>query len=560
MDPFYAELLQEMDKEGTTPRQIQRIKRDLSLKHRQKKIPTNYEILTKATDQERSRLQAKLLGKPTRTISGVVPVAIMTKPIACQHGKCIYCPGGPGSIFGDVPQSYTGREPASMRAMRNHYDSYLQVFNRLEQYVLLGHRCDKVDLIIMGGTFPSFDLNYQDEFVTYAYKAMNDFSALFFTDGKINYQKFYSFFELPGDVHDEERKERLHHKLAALKGTTTLEQEQLTNETSSVRCIGLTIETKPDWAFVEHANQMLRLGCTRVELGVQHTAEEIARFTNRGHTVAETRKSIAILRDLGLKLNFHVMPGLPKSNREMDIAMMRQLVSDSDYQPDMMKIYPCLVMPGTPLYELYQRGQFIPIDAEQAADIITEFKRSVPEWLRIMRVQRDIPTYRTVAGVNHTNFRQTVHEVLQQKGITCRCIRCREPKGKEIDWKEMEVVIRRYDAAGGKEYFISFEDQERKTIAGFCRMRFPPRSLRPEITTDSALIRELHVFGQATALGEEGQVQHRGIGTQLLQKAEEMAREQGKKKMVIIAGVGVREYYVKKHNYCKEGPYVVKEL
>ncbi|MAF99493.1 MAG: tRNA uridine(34) 5-carboxymethylaminomethyl modification radical SAM/GNAT enzyme Elp3 [Nanoarchaeota archaeon] len=558
MQPFYQELLSELRKDSVSRKHVQQVKKDVCMKFKRGKVPTNYEIMIHASKEDRPLLRQKLLGKPVRTISGVVPVAVMGKPIACAHGKCIYCPGGPGSIFGDVPQSYTGKEPASMRAVRNRFDSYLQVFNRLEQYALLGHDFNKVDLIIMGGTFPSFDIAYQDEFVIYAYKAMNDFSKLFFVNGEFDFDKFHEFFELPGEVNDPQRKQKIHEKLLELKGTATLEDVQRENETAIVRCIGLTIETKPDWGLLEHANQMLKLGCTRVELGVQHTDEEITRFTNRGHTIAQTKESIQILKDLGFKLNFHMMPGLPGSSKEKDIAMMKEVISSSDYQPDMMKIYPCLVMPGTPLYELYKRGQYKPIESDAAADIITEFKRDVPEWLRIMRVQRDIPTYRTKAGVNHTNFRQTVHALMVEKGVVCKCIRCKEPMTSDVDFSGMDVKVREYDSSNGKEYFISFENE--KTILGFCRMRFPSVSLRPEITTSSALIRELHVYGQALALGDSGDVQHKGIGSRLLKKAEEIAIQNGKTCMVVIAGVGVKEYYRNKHDYYDVGPYVAKVL
>ena len=456
-----------------------------------------------------------------------------------------------------------------MRAMRAGFDPYRIVFNRLEQYVAGGHMPDKVEIILQGGTFPSFPKKYQEEVVRLCFKAMNDFGRLFFPKEKLDLLAFKHFFFLPGAVDDPHRIEEVAKRVLAekRKGKSTLETEQRRNETAKIRCVGLTIETKPDWARAKQGNEMLKLGCTRVELGVQSVYEEVLKNTNRGHTLAETKASIAELRDSGFKLNFHYMPGSPgkgfqRLSYDQDLAGMRQLFDDPAFRPDMLKLYPCMVMPGTPLEHLYKQGKFKPMPTAEAAQIIAEFKRFVPPYCRIMRVQRDIPTYRTLAGVDKTNLRQYVDEELQKRGITCHCIRCREVGRWKGNSKRFRITTMTYDAAGGTEHFIAAETPKGEALIGFCRLRFPPHSLRKEITKDSALIRELHVYGMAVPIASTaalGEVQHLGVGKALMHEAERVANAAGKQKMVVISGVGVREYY-KKLGYKKEGVYVVKNL
>jgi len=445
-----------------------------------------------------------------------------------------------------------------MRAIRNNYDPYLQVFNRLEHYVLLGHSVDKIELIVMGGTFTAFDKEYQEEFIKYSFKAMNDFSKLFFEeDGTLDYPKFKKFFELPAkDFQSEERTKKIHKKLLEMKGECELKTEQEKNESVKVRCVALCIETKPDWGLLEHGNQILKLGCTRVELGIQSVYEEVIKKVNRGHTIKDTIDSIRILKDLGFKISAHYMPGLPLTDKKKDLEGMKQLFSDEDYRPDMLKIYPTMVSKGTPLYLDYKKGNFKPLTADSAAEIIAEFKESVPEYCRIQRIQRDVPTKQWEAGVELTNFRQYLFQKHKPK---CKCIRCREPRKREINWDKVEIKINEYGASNGTEYFISAEDTENDLIIGFIRMRFPSESLREEITTSSAIIRELHVYGVATNIGAEGSVQHKGFGKKLLKKAEEIAKQNKKNKMIIISGIGVKKYYYNL-GYEKEGPYVTKSL
>ncbi|HIH10572.1 TPA: tRNA uridine(34) 5-carboxymethylaminomethyl modification radical SAM/GNAT enzyme Elp3 [Candidatus Woesearchaeota archaeon] len=557
---FYIEIIGSLKEKQYSERELTKLKRDLALKHKLKKIPTNIEVLLHADVKDIPALRKVLLTKPVRTISGVSPLAIMTAPHRCPHGKCTFCPGGIGSPWGDVPQSYTGHEPATMRAIRNKYDPYLIVFNRLEQYAILGHSFDKVEFIIMGGTFPSIPKANQEEVIKDAYRGLNDFAELFFdAEGEFDFLKFKEFFELPGDIHNLTRTNAVQEKILKYKQKreTTLEEEQQRNETAEIRCVALCIETKPDWGFLDHGNEMLRQGCTRVELGIESVYDDVLKIVHRGHTAADSIKSIQILRDLGFKINFHYMPGLPLTDKERDAAGMKQLFTDQHYRPDMIKMYPCMVGPGTALYQQYKLGKFTPLTTAQAADLLVEWKKEVPEYCRIQRIQRDVPTKYWEAGVDLTNLRQYM---LDHYDVRCRCIRCREPKGKVVDWNNVKIKVMEYEASNGKEFFIAAEDITNDILIGFCRLRFPGQYLRSEITPASALIRELHVYGTATAIGEDGVVQHRGWGKKLMEKAEEIAKHHGKEKMVVIAGVGVREYYRLKLGYEREWMYMVKKL
>ncbi len=562
---YFSELISWIKEEKPTKEEIAKKKIALCKKHRLKRIPTDIEVFLHANKEEAKKIKQYLMTKPVRTGSGVAVVATMTAPYPCPHGSCTYCPGGPNSAFGDTPKSYTGKEPSTMRGARHDYDPYRIIFNRLEQYIVMGQNPDKVEQIIMGGTFPALPKEYQEEYVYYSFKAYNDFSKLFYKDGELDLEKFKEFFELPGRVNDEERVKKIKEKVLAIKekNKKSLEEEQTENENAAIRMIGLTIETKPDWGFKEHGLEMLRLGTTRIELGVQTVYDEVLKAVHRGHDIQDTKRSFAELRDLGFKINAHIMPGLPgpdgkRISKEKDIKAIKELFDNPDYRPDMLKIYPCMVMPGTALEKQYEKGIYEPLTTKEAAEIIVEGKKHVPEYCRIMRVQRDIPTNQITSGVDKTNLRQYVTELAKEKGVNCRCIRCREPRDKTISG-EPEIIIREYEASGGKEYFISAEKEDK--ILGFVRLRIPPRSLHPVITEKGALIRELHVYGTAVKIGltEEEKIQHRGIGKKLMKKAEEIAKKEGRKKMIVISGVGVRNYY-RKIGYEKEGPYMVKYL
>lgn len=555
-EPFYDEILLLIEQNKLSKDELIKEKVRLMRKHKLSAVPRDIDIFLNATSEERRNLSIKT--KPVRTIAGVAPLAIMSAPLPCPHGKCTMCPD---HLKEGIPMSYTGKEPASMRGLRARWDAFVQVFNRLEQYIITGHTPEKCDVIVMGGTFPSYQLEYQEGYITDMFQAMNVFSEMFYENGELRIEEFKEFFELPGSIQDKQRGERIQERIRDVKAKnkTTLIEAQNANEKAVIRCIGLTFETRPDCALLPHANLMLRLGGTRVELGVQSVYDECLFAVNRCHDTVLNKKSVQVLKDLGFKLNYHIMPGLPGKDKERipyekDLEGLKQLFSDPAYRPDMLKIYPCMVMPRTPLLKDYEAGLYHPLSTTDAAKMIQEFLPTVEPYCRIMRVQRDIPTYRTVAGVGETNLRQRLDE------RASRDIRSREISGRKLDSLAPQLCVLEYEASNGKEFFISFEDTTQDVLVGFVRMRFPGEFLRPEITKASAIIRELHVYGESAGIKMNGIVQHRGIGSLLLAKAEEIALAQGKNKMVVISGVGVREYYRKKHGYEKEGPYMVKSL
>lgn len=551
------ELIDKIKQKKLAREELSRLKNKLCSKYRIRQPPTDVEILLHATPEDMREM--KLTVKPMRTQSGVAVIAIMSYPFSCKHGKCLYCPGGPSSFFGDVPQSYTGKEPATMRAVRNRYDAYLQVFNRLEQYIALGHMPDKIELIIMGGTFPSFDKKYQEEFIMYALKAMNDFGKEFFSEGELDFIKYKKFFEMPGDMRDDARVKRIQERMLQLKGKSRLAKEQKRNETAKIRCVAMCLETRPDFCTEKEINEMLKLGGTRIELGVQTTYEDVMKKIKRGHSVQDTVKATQLMKDSFLKVGYHMMPGLPGSDTKKDIEMFKELFENPDFKPDALKIYPCMVIEGTELYDLWQKNKYEPLATETAAKIISEAKRFIPIYCRVMRVQRDIPTTMISAGVDRTNLRQYVSKILKDKKIKCKCVRCREPKRRKVDFTKVEIKRKDYPASNGKEVFLSAEAGD--VLLGFCRLRKPYQPFRPEITKKSAGIRELHVYGVAVPVGESGEaVQHKGLGKKLVLEAERIAKQEFKcDKMLVISGIGVRKYY-KKLGYKQDGIYVSKKI
>ena len=522
-------------------------------------IPKNTDLLNYVTPKERDSLKHILTMKPVRTISGVAPVAIMTKPHQCPHGKCLFCPGGLSSEFGDVPQSYTGMEPATRRAMRNNYDPFLQVMNRLEHYVIMNQNPEKVELIIMGGTFLSLNNKYINDFVMFSFKAMNDFSKLFYKNNKLNVKKFNEFFEINENRDDDGRIERIHEKLIKIKKRyiSDLKSEQKKNEKSMIKCVALVIETRPDICNKKDINKMLELGCTKVELGVQSVYDKALKLSGRGHTVADSIKATQLLKDSGFKVTYHLMPGMYGVSKKEDLEGMKEVFSNPAFRPDMLKIYPCMVMKGTKLYDLYKKGKYKPLTTKQATTLISKFKENIPEYVRINRVQRDIPSNQVFKGVDKTNLRQYITKYMNDKEIKCRCIRCREIKNDEIKGK-LETKIYPYEASRGEEIFISIENNDK--VVGFCRIRFPYNPFKNEsIDNNTLLVRELHVYGASTSLGKKGITQHKGLGKKLMSLVEKIAKENNINKIVVISGVGVRGYYRKIGYQLKEN-YMIKKI
>ena len=471
--------------------------------------------------------------KPVRSISGVIIVAVMTHPYPCPHGRCIYCPGG---VSWGAPQSYVKDSPAVLRARRHDFDPYEQVRARLMQYVMMGHKPSKIELIVMGGTFPAMPLDYQEWFITQCLEAMNRFPS-----------------EKPNSW-------------------ISLEEAQKRNEKASIRCVGLTIETRPDWAKSRHVDMFLRLGATRVELGVQTIYDDILERVRRGHTVEDTIIATQILKDAGYKVCYHIMLGLPGSDPDKDLEMFKTIFEDQRFRPDMLKIYPTLVIPGTELYEMWRRGEYDPYPDDVLIDLISKMKSIVPEYVRIMRIQRDIPASYIAAGPRIGNLREVVRRYMSRRGMRCRCIRCREVghfilrSGKLTDGSTITVVERKlvYKASYGVEVFLSLVIREFDLLVGFLRLRIPSAAAhRREVNEKTAIIRELHVYGPQIPVGQRSSWwQHKGYGRKLMSWAERLAREEfDMKRMLVISGVGAREYYRKLgYRKFKSSFYMVKCL
>lgn len=515
------EILEALTSRATRPEDVTKIKVEVCRKHSAPAVPRNSALLAAATPEERAVLRRLLLVKPTRTLSGVAPVAVMTSPFPCPHGKCLPCPGGPDHPF-QSPQSYTGEEPAALRARDHGYDPYAQVRARLEQFELLGHHVDKVELIVMGGTMTSRPADYQEWFVRECVRAMNEYR---------------------GTVR------------AARPDTARVFGE---NEFSPVRCVATTFETRPDWCRKEHIDRMLRLGVTKVELGVQHLDDSILSFNRRGCTVADTVEATCLLRNAGIKVGYHVMPNLPGSDIDHDRRMFRELFDNPAFRPDFLKIYPTLVTPGSAIEELWKQGQYTPYPEDTLIDLVAYAKSLLPRYVRLQRIQRDIPARLIVAGSRHSNFRQLCQQRLAAMAKACQCIRCREA-GRSGGGGPEELSVFSYDACGGREYFISVVSGS--ALIGFARLRTGGERWRPE-TEGSALLRELHVYGSVVPLGSSPsaeQRQHRRFGKELLSAAEETAAAEGYRGITIMSGIGVRPYY-RRHGYERRGPYMHKKL
>jgi len=504
------------------------------------RFPRNSEILQTATSDEKELVTPILKKKPTRTISGVAVVAVMCPPHKCPHGRCLYCPESTLA-----PPSYTGEEPAALRARMYDFDPYRQVYNRLNQLKSIGHPLDKVELIIMGGTFPSRFLCFQEWFITHCLQAMVDFGV-----------KEHQIVSA-----DERVTPNISNKFQYLADV------QRANETSSVRCVGMTFETRPDYSKKEDVDRMLQMGVTRVELGVQTIYNFIYHRVQRGHRVEDTINATRFLKDSGIKVALHLMPGL-FSDHERDLRMFKRIFSDEHYQPDMLKIYPCLVTKGSKLHELWEKGEYQPYSTEEAVKLITDVKKILPKWVRTMRIQRDIPSQLIEAGVQKSNLGELVYKRLEEEGVQCQCIRCREvghqaAQGTYTHKENVTLQRENYRASEGEEIFLSMEDAKSDVLLGFLRLRMPSeKAHRPEINQNTALIRELHVYGPMMPLGERTDElwQHKGYGEELIKTAETIStQEYDKKEILITSGIGVRNYY-RKFGYERKGPYMAKKL
>lgn len=515
-----------MRRHANTRNSLNKIKMQTAAKHQLGKIPSNSQLISVLKPEEKRKLLPFLRRKITRTISGVTVVAVMTEPHPCpQPEPCAYCPGGPQ--YG-VPQSYTGFEPAAMRGLQNSFDPYMQVKKRISQLRDIGHSVDKVELIIMGGTFPATPQDYQTRFIQRCLDAITN------------------------------------------KKSASLEEAKKNAEASRIRNVGITVETRPDWAKEPHVDQMLSMGVTRVEVGVQNPSDKIYRLVGRTHTVKDVVEATRIMKDAGLKIVYHLMPGLPGSSMKRDMKAFKQIFTHPNFKPDMIKIYPCLVVRNTKTFKWYQEGSYKPYTNEEAANLIVEMKRIIPPWIRIMRVQRDIPAPLILAGVRRSNLRQVVQQKMKEHDMHCNCIRCREvghkimAEGIKPDLEKVETLSAKYEASEGTEIFISAEDRENNILIGYLRLRIPSeKAHRSEVKkVPSAIVRELHVYGQLVPVGKRvtNAWQHRGYGRILLAEAERITREEHNlKKLLVISALGTKEYYMRL-GYQHDGVYMSKML
>lgn len=527
-----SEIIQELLRahEGGKDVNLNRLKTRLASKYGLETSPRLVDIIAAVPHEAKKILLPKLKAKPIRTASGIAVVAVMCKPHRCPHinftgNICVYCPGGPDSDFEYSTQSYTGYEPTSMRAIRARYDPFLQTRNRVEQLQQLGHSVDKVEFIVMGGTFMSLPEDYRDYFIR--------------------------------NLHD------------ALSGahSNNVEQAVKYSERSNTKCIGITIETRPDYCMKRHLSDMLSYGCTRLEIGVQSVYEDIARDTNRGHTVKAVCESFQLSKDAGFKVVSHMMPDLPNMDFERDIEQFIEFFENPDFRADGLKIYPTLVIRGTGLYELWKTGRYKSYPPSVLIDLVAKILALIPPWTRVYRVQRDIPMPLVTSGVEHGNLRELALARMQELGVTCRDVRTREVGIQEIHNKirpyEIELIRRDYVANGGWETFLSYEDPTQDILVGLLRLRkCSEATFRAELKGNCSIVRELHVYGSVVPVNarDPTKFQHQGFGMLLMEEAERIARdEHGSDKLAVISGVGTRNYY-RKLGYELDGPYMSKSL
>ncbi len=474
-------------------------------------------MLAKGKIKKSFLLETLLTKRAVRTLSGVAIVTVLTEPHECP-GRCIYCPDEK-----EMPKSYISDEPAAARASSLQFDPYRQVHERIKTLAENGHPTDKIELIIKGGTWNAYPLEYQYWFVLRCFEAANGIKG-----------------EKKGGVE---------------KIRKILQSAQKKNETAKHRIIGLTLETRPDHITEKNILIMRELGCTRIELGVQTTDDKILKLVKRGHDTAETIRATGLLKKFGFKVDFHLMPQLPGSTPGKDAKMLAGIFDNPDYRPDMIKIYPCTVVKKSPLYRWVKSGKYKPYNDKKLIDILINFKAAIPRYVRISRLIRDIPGHHIVAGNRVTNLRQVIQAEMLRRGLHCNCLRCREVGHANIKLSRPKLFIDKYNASGGIEYFLSFEDAKRQVVYAFCRLRIDKNGLYP------AFIRELHTYGQMLKIGTKNAIasQHKGMGVKLIKGAEKLAIKAKADIIAVISGVGVRGYY-RKLGYKLQNTYMIKKI
>jgi len=451
--------------------------------------------------------------KPVRSNSGVTPLTVVLKPRKCNHGTCIYCPGGDF-----VPQSYTDKSPAVMRALTFDFDVRKQIQSRLDALIIMGHPTEKIELIIIGGTFLQYDLDYQYNYIKGCFDVLNG------------------------------------------KKSKSLEEAQKINETAEHRIVAMCIENRPDNCSVEEIKRMREFGATRVEIGIQILDDEIYKKTARGHTIQDVVDASQRLKDAGFKVGYHIMPGLPYSNIEKDIEKFKLVFDNENFRPDQLKIYPCQIVEDSPLAKMYKRINYQTYTDSEIKEVLTRMMKIIPSYCRIMRVMREIPKEKMINEAASTSIRKEVEDELRkEKNNSIKEIRIREigfnHNGLKLDTKLKTIE---YDSSGGKEFFLEMVNSD-NILFGLLRLRFPKKTFLNELN-ECVIVREIHVYGQALNLHEKGKnSQHLGLGKLLMSEAEKIARDAGYKKLAVISGVGVREYY-RKLDYKLVGTYMIKDI
>lgn len=576
--PFLKSIINEVRLiEEPTDKEIQRIFRKYPKKggglFRKSDITQAIELLIKEnelnlTAKNINELKTKLQSKATRTISGVTPVTVLTKPFPCP-GKCIFCPN-------DVrmPKSYLSDEPGAQRATRNKFDPYAQTFNRLLAYKAIGHPTDKIELIVLGGTWTSYPENYQIWFIKRCFDAMNDFKEAIITK-PIELEKDQPFEEsILSDV-DGSNIEKTYNQIVsnalipkredALSEKSTwdaLFTAQKINEDSESRCVGLVIETRPDEITNNEVIRIRKLGTTKTQIGFQSLNDEVLLKNNRGHDVNTTREAVKTLRKAGLKIHAHWMPNLYGSNPEKDISDFKKMFSDGDFMPDELKVYPCSLIASAELMQYYKKGLWTPYTDEELTSVLTEVYKLTPEYCRITRMIRDIGSQDIVTGNKKTNFRQVIENQLKAEKTEIKEIRYREIRNETIKKSDLKLKTINYQTTVSKEYFLQYVN-DKNQIAGFLRLSLPKSRTDNfiEELIGSAIIREIHIYGQSVEIGERksGKAQHLGLGTSLISEAERISIENKFERLAVISSVGTRKYY-RKNGFEDGNLYQIKSL
>ena len=479
-----------------------------------------HKLLKQGKIKKNESFERFLRTKRIRSLSGVVSVSVLTKPAPCP-GKCLYCPDQ-----ANLPKSYLDGEPAVMRAVANNFNPYLQIKTRLKTLEANSHNISKIELIIIGGTWSSLPIKYQTQFIKECFRACNEYNG----------------------------KKYKNKKLSAL---------QKINEKARHRIIGITIETRPDYINIIEIKKLRNFGVTRVELGAQSLNNIVLKKNLRGHGVNETILATKLLKNAGFKICYHMMPNLPGSNLEKDEKMFTELFNNPDFQPDFLKIYPCVVVKEAPLYKIWLKGKYHPYSDRQLINLLVKVKQKIPIWCRIIRIYRDIPSNKIIAGSKISNLRQIIVQELKKQEKKCVCIRCREVRGKLLSKDKLKIFRQDYLASNGKEVFLTFEDKARSYLYSLLRLRLSKENpeLAFPILKNAAIMREIHTYGETIGFNQKIKTspQHRSLGKELIKASEKIALSEGFKKMAVIAGVGSRNYY-RMLGYRLKNTYMIKNL